>query len=157
MPPFQHSESIVVDAPAETLYDLVTDIGRTGDWSPICRECWWRDEPGAVAGAWFSGRNEADGQVWQTDSQVAVADRPREFAWLVGGKFARWGYRFEPLPGGRTRLIEDWQFLPAGEAMFREKYGDAADARMQLRRRQAINGIPATLAAIKRIAEAEQS
>jgi ribosome-associated toxin RatA of RatAB toxin-antitoxin module len=40
MQPFQHSESIIVDATAEQLYDLVTDIGRTGEWSPICRECW---------------------------------------------------------------------------------------------------------------------
>jgi ribosome-associated toxin RatA of RatAB toxin-antitoxin module len=155
--PFQHAESIVVDAPADLIYDLVTDIGRTGEWSPICRGCWWREEPGAREGAWFIGRNETDGQVWETDSQVAVADRGREFAWLVGGKFARWGYRFEALPGGGTRLTESWQFLPAGQEMFREKFGAAADARMQLRRDQAIHGIPATLAAIKRIAEAERA
>jgi hypothetical protein len=154
--PFQHSESIVVDAPAEHIYDLVTDIGRTGEWSPICRRCWWREEQGAREGAWFIGRNESDGQVWETDSQVAVADRGREFAWLVGGRYARWGYRIEPLPSGSTRLTESWQFLPAGQAMFREKYGADADARIQLRRSQAIRGIPATLAAIKRIAEAEQ-
>lgn len=156
MQSFHHSESIEVGAPAEDVYDLVTDIGRTGEWSPICRGCWWRDEPGARAGAWFIGRNEADGQVWETESKVAVAERGREFAWLVGGRFVRWSYEFEPLPGGRTWLTERWEFLPAGQAMFREKYGSAADARMHLRRTQAIGGIPATLAAIKRIAEAER-
>jgi ribosome-associated toxin RatA of RatAB toxin-antitoxin module len=154
--PLQHSESIVVDAPAEDIYDLVTDIGRTGEWSPICRGCRWRDEPGAREGAWFVGRNETDGQVWETESQVAIADRGREFAWLVGGRYVRWSYRLATLPGGTTRLTESWQFLPAGQAMFCERFGPGADARSQLRRSQAISGIPATLAAIKRIAEAEQ-
>lgn len=106
-------------------------------------------------GAWFRGRNEADGQVWETESQVAVADRGREFAWLVGGQYARWAYRLEPVGGG-TRLTESWEFLPAGRTMFREKYGPAAEGRSALRHSQALRGIPATLAAIKRIAEAER-
>lgn len=156
MSTFQFSESIVIDAAPEFVYDLVTDIGRTGEWSPICRTCWWQDEQRAEPGAWFTGRNEADGQVWETKSQVAVAERGREFAWLVGGQYARWGYRFEPVGGG-TRLTESWEFLPAGQTMFREKYGPGAEDRIALRRGQAMHGIPATLAAIKRIAEAEQS
>jgi hypothetical protein len=102
------------------------------------------------------GRNEADGQVWETESQVAVADRGREFAWLVRGQYARWGYRLEPVDVG-TRLTESWEFLPAGRAMFRQKYGTEADERIALRRSQAVRGIPATLAAIKRIAEAERT
>ena len=136
------------------MYDLVTDIGRTGEWSPICRTCWWKDKQSARPGARFIGRNEADGRVWETESQVAIADRGREFAWLVGGKYARWGYRLEPVDGG-TRLTESWEFLPAGRTMFHEKYGPEADDRIALRRGQAVGGIPATLAAIKRIAEAE--
>jgi len=157
MEPFEYTESIVIDAAPEFLYDLVTDIGRTGEWSPICRACWWRDGPGAREGAWFIGRNEADGQVWETESQVAVAQRGREFAWLVGGKYARWSYRFEPGAGGVTRLTESWEFLPEGRAMFSEKYGPDADARIRLRRSQAISGIPTTLARVKQIAEAERA
>jgi hypothetical protein len=53
-------------------------------------------------------------------------------------------------------LTESWEFLPAGRAMFRQKYGPRADARIALRRGQAMRGIPVTLAAIKRIAEAER-
>lgn len=155
MDTFRFSDSVVIEAPPEFVYDLVTDIGRTGEWSPICRGCWWRDEQGARPGAWFVGRNEADGQVWETESQVAVADRGREFAWLVGGQYVRWGYQLDPVGGG-TRLTESWDFLPAGQTMFRQKYGAAADDRIALRRSQAMRGIPATLAAIKRIAEAER-
>jgi hypothetical protein len=110
--PVLFSESILIDAAPEFVYDLVTDIGRTGEWSPICRTCWWKNEQGARTGAWFLGRNEADGQVWETESQVTVADRGREFAWLVGGRYARWGYRLEPVGGG-SRLTESWEFLPA--------------------------------------------
>ena len=161
MNPFRYSASIVIDVEPEAVYDLVTDIGRTGEWSPICRGCWWQDGPtfsGSIEeGVWFVGRNEADGQVWETESQVAVANRGREFAWLVGGRYARWSYRMDAVSGGRTRLIESWQFLPAGRAMFRDKYGADADDRIELRRRQAMEGIPATLAAIKRIAEAKPS
>ncbi len=152
---FNYAESITVDAPAEFVYDLVTDIRRTGEWSPICRSCWWQDEGGVREGAWFVGRNEADGQVWETESQVAVADRGREFAWLVGGKYARWSYRLESAGDDRTRLTESWEFLPEGRAMFREKYGKQADARVELRRNQALHGMPTTLAGIKRIAETE--
>jgi Polyketide cyclase / dehydrase and lipid transport len=153
---FRFSESIVVDAAPEFVYDLVSDIGRTGEWSPICRACWWQDEQGARAGAWFVGRNEADGQVWETTSQVTVADRGREFAWLVGGQYARWGYRLEPVDGG-TRLTESWEFLPAGRMMFGQRYGPAAEQRIALRRSQAMRSIPVSLAAIKRIAEAERA
>ncbi len=84
---------------------------------------------------------------------VAVAPRGREFAWLVGGRYARWSYRFKPVPGG-TQLTETWEFLAEGPAMFREKYGPGADARIELRRSQAIAGIPVTLAAIEQIAKA---
>lgn len=40
--------------------------------------------------------------------------------------------------------------------MFRDKYGGQADAQIELRRSQAHTGIPATLAAIKGIAEREK-
>lgn len=152
MDQFSYSESVVVDASAQALYDLVTDISRTGEWSPICQECWWRDGDGPRPGAWFHGRNEADGRVWETESQVAVAEPGREFAWLVGGKYARWGYRFEPGADG-TVLTETWEFLPDGRALFQTKYGAEAEKMVALRRQQARDGIPATLAAIKRIAE----
>jgi len=61
------SESIFVAVSPETLYDLVSDVTRTGEWSPICTACWWHDEAERPRpGAWFSGRNEADGRTWKT-------------------------------------------------------------------------------------------
>lgn len=150
---YAYSQSVEVRATPEEVYDLVTDIGRTGEWSPICRACWWRDGDGLREGAWFVGRNEAEGAVWETHSQVVAAQRGREFAWIVGGDFVRWSFRMQEAPGGGTVLTETWEFLPAGRAMFADKYGSAAPARIELRTRQARASIPATLAAVKRIAE----
>ncbi|TNB74219.1 SRPBCC family protein [Arthrobacter sp. BB-1] len=149
----QYQESVTVQASAETVYDLVADITRTGEWSPVCTSCWWDDEDSAgQVGAWFTGRNELPHRTWETRSQVVAAERGREFAWLVGGKFVRWGFTMAPADT-RTMLTESWEFLPDGIAMFKEKFGDDAPAQIADRTEQALDGIPKTLAAIKRIAE----
>ncbi|RAN69583.1 polyketide cyclase [Bacillus sp. SRB_336] len=149
----QHRESVTVEASAETLYDLVSDITRTGEWSPVCKSCWWDEEVHAgQPGAWFTGRNELPDRSWETRSQVVAAERGCEFAWVVGGSFVRWGYTMTQADTG-TILSETWEFLPAGIAMFEEKYGDQAYAQITDRTEQALEGIPKTLAAIKRIAE----
>lgn len=148
-----HQESVTVQVSANTLYDLVSDITRTGEWSPVCTSCWWDDKASAgQGGAWFTGRNEIPGRTWETRSLVVAAERGREFAWVVGGRFVRWGFTLTPTHNGTT-LTESWEFLPEGIAMFREKYSDEADAQIAERTQQALDGIPKTLAAIKRIAE----
>jgi hypothetical protein len=149
----QHQESVTVQASAETLYDLVSDITRTGEWSPVCTSCWWDDDASAGrVGAWFTGRNELPHRTWETRSQVVAAERGREFAWVVGGSFVRWGFTLSPAGAG-TILTETWEFLPAGIAMFEEKFGDGASVQITDRTQQALDGIPRTLAAIKQIAE----
>ncbi|ADX72241.1 polyketide cyclase / dehydrase family protein [Pseudarthrobacter phenanthrenivorans Sphe3] len=149
----QYQESVTVHAPAETVYDLVSDITRTGEWSPVCTSCWWDDEDSAgQPGAWFTGRNELPHRTWETRSLVVAAERGREFAWVVGGKFVRWGFTMAPADSG-TILTESWEFLPDGIAMFEEKFGDKASEQIAERTQQALDGIPVTLAAIKQIAE----
>jgi hypothetical protein len=156
-PELTRRESVVVDATPDEVWRLVTSIERTGEWSPVCTSCAW--EPpydGPEVGAWFTGRNEKGSRVWETRSRVVVAEPGRSFAWLVGGGFVRWGFEIAPLTGaddGRTELTETWAFLPEGLAMFREKYGDDADAQIADRAADAHAGIPATLAALRRILE----
>ena len=106
------SDSIVVDTDPETLYGLVADVTNMGRWSPQCKECWWEDEAGGpVAGAWFKGRNEADGRTWETRSQVVVAEPGREFVWEVNGGWVRWGFTLDPVDDG-TRLTVLTRFRP---------------------------------------------
>jgi Polyketide cyclase / dehydrase and lipid transport len=148
------AHTVRIAAAPEAVYDLITDITRTGEWSPICEAGWWDDDAGPRAGAWFTGRNRFGDTVWETRSLVEVADRPREFTWLVGGGFVRWSYALAAADGGGTELTETWQFCPEGITMFHEKYETGAHDRIALRIRQASEGIPETLAAVKRIAEA---
>ena len=151
-----HQESTIVEVSADFLYDLLSDITRTGEWSPVCTSCWWDDEAEAGrVGAWFTGHNELPHRTWETRSEV-VAERGREFAWVVGGNFVRWGFSFATAENG-TVLTESWEFLPGGVAMFTEKFGEEAPAQITDRTQQALDGIPKTLAAIKRIAEAPTS
>lgn len=149
-----YHESITIAAPAEALYDLVSDVTRTGEWSPVCTAGWWDDQDaGPVAGAWFTGHNELPERTWDTRSQVEVAERGQEFAFVVGGTFVRWGFTFTPIEDG-TGVTESWAFLPSGIAMFEEKYRESAPAEISARIEAAHTGIAATLAAIKQIAEA---
>jgi Polyketide cyclase / dehydrase and lipid transport len=146
-----YSDSIIVDGTPSDLYEMVADITRMGEWSPICTLCRWEDDTRGE-GAWFVGHNEVPGRTWETRSQVVAAEPGREFAFLVGGGLVRWGYRFDKVAEG-TRLTEDWEFLPAGLAAFEERYGADAPAQVAERTRAARTGIPATLAAIKKAAE----
>lgn len=145
---------MLVDATPEAVYDVVSDVTRTGEWSPVCEACWWEDpaEAGTV-GAWFAGRNVTPTRTWETRSLVVAASRGREFAWMVGGAYARWGFAMRATDGG-TLLTESWDFLPAGLERFVELYGDDAPAQVEDRTRTAYDGIPVTLAAIRGIVEA---
>ena len=147
-----YSESVVVACSPEALYDMVSDVSRMGEWSPVCTGGWWDEGEGPRAGAWFTGRNEVPDRTWETRSQVVAADRGREFAFLVGGAWVRWGYTFTPVEEG-TELTESWEFLPAGITRFHERYGDDAEAQIANRVEAARTGIPETLAAIKKAAE----
>ena len=153
MSSLQYSESIVVARSPEVLYDMVSDVTRMGEWSPVCQACWWDDGDGPRAGAWFTGRNELPERTWETRSQVVAADRGREFAFEVNSGWVRWGYTFTAVDSG-TQVTESWEFLPAGIAGFHDKYGNGAEAQIANRTEAAHQGIPATLAAIKKAAQA---
>lgn len=146
------SDSVFIARDAEDLYDMVADVTRMGEWSPVCTACWWDEGESPRVGAWFTGRNETPERTWETRSQVVAAQRGREFAFAVGGTWTRWGYVFEPTDEGTT-LTESWEFLPAGIERFHERFGEDADAQIAQRVVAAREGIPATLAAIKRVAE----
>ena len=149
-----HSDSVIVARSPDDLYAMVSDVTRMGEWSPICKACWWDEGEGPRVGAWFTGRNELPERTWETRSEVVAADPGREFAFVVLGTIARWGYTFVPVDGG-TELTESWEFLPGGLEFFEERFGDDAPAQIADRVEKARTGIPQTLAAIKRAAEVD--
>lgn len=150
----EFSDSVTVARDPEAVYALVSDVTRIGEWSPVCKACWWDDPAaGAVVGAWFTGRNVLPERTWETRSQVVAAEPDREFAWEVNDGWVRWGFTVEP-EGAGSRLTQHWRFLPKGLEGFRERFGADADAQIAQRSELALSGIPATLAAIKATAEA---
>jgi Polyketide cyclase / dehydrase and lipid transport len=146
----------VIERPAEFVYDMVADISRMGEWSPVCSTCWWDEGDGPRAGAWFTGRNETPERTWETRSQLVLAERGRGFAFVVNGTLIRWSYAFRSVPGG-TEVSESWAFLPAGIAYFNERYGADAATQIADRTEAARQGIPETLAALKQVAESSPS
>lgn len=152
MTQLKRSDSVSVALSPDQLYAVVSDVTRTGEWSPVCKSCWWDEGDGPRIGAWFTGRNETPERTWETRSQVVAADPGREFSWQVNDGWAHWGYTLEA-EGSGTRLTEFWEFLPKGLAGFQERFGDAAATEIEKRSEAARIGIPATLAAIKKAAE----
>ena len=147
--PSTASRSIDIAAPPEVVYDLVSDVTRTGEWSPECRSCEWVDEPGQV-GSRFKGHNRSGPARWTTTAKVVTADRPRAFGFATlfkDGDGTRWTYEIAS-KGDGTRLTESFEsvdapvFIKLAERLF-----------IRNRQEQLEKGIDETLAKIKAIAE----
>ncbi len=142
MDTLRHSGSIIIRRSPEELYDMVADVTRMGEWSPVCTACWWDEGDGPHVGAKFTGHNERPERTWETRSQVVTADRGRQFAWVVvePPTGARWGYSFVDVDRG-TEVTETWEPPPEGSAFFEEMFGDDAAKEIGLRSDGAKNDI----------------
>jgi hypothetical protein len=118
MDPLTQSASIVIQRTPEEVYDMVSDVTRMGEWSPVCKACWWEEGDGPSVGAIFTGRNETPERTWEMKNKVTAADRGKEFSWEVQGTQARWGYAFAPVDGG-TEVTERWDLPPWGHRLLR--------------------------------------
>ena len=77
---------LAVDLPIEEVWALVTDVRRTGEWSPECVHAAWRtaEEELPHVGARFEARNEyPDGFVSTVECVVTEAVEPSVFEWVV--------------------------------------------------------------------------
>lgn len=102
-------KSIVIQAPAQVVYELVADPMRMAEWSPECVRCEWiGSATHPDIGARFRGTSRNGRRRWRTTSTI-VEMRPAElFAWDVayfGQPVARWEYRIEPHADG-VELVE---------------------------------------------------
>lgn len=109
-------ESVLVEAPVDRAYEAVADPRRMTEWSPELFAVWIRRAGrGPVAsGTRFVGFNRIGARVWFTGCRVTAARPGETFAFRVssfGVPVALWGYRFEAVGGGRTRLTEYWEDL----------------------------------------------
>ena len=157
---YNHSEKIRINRPPADLYAIVSDVTRVGDLSPVCRSGTWDDAAQAgKTGAWFTGHNAIGDVSWDTRCKVVVSDPGREFSFVNFGpsgdaEFVRWGYAFEEI-GDATDVTESWQLLPAYPDFVRDG-NQTLDVKSRLdgMAQMARDGIMATLANLKHIAEA---
>ncbi len=150
---YRNEASIVVQRPADELYDMVSDISQMGRWSPVCTGGTYDD----ADGEWFTGTNAMGEATWETRCRVVAADPGREFAFVNHGvegqvEMVRWGFRFRPLDDGATEVTQTWEVLPG----YPEGLGaddEAAKGVLDMMQGAALAGMPETLAALKQDAE----
>lgn len=114
----QSSVTVRMAAPADKIWELVSDITNTGKFSPetIAAE-WVGRATGPAVGAKFRGRVNRNGwglKYW-TVCRIIASDPGREFAFTVlgpgGTEVNTWRYVFEPVEGG-TDVTESFQLHP---------------------------------------------
>jgi hypothetical protein len=148
--------SIEIAAAPETVFGLVSDITRMGEWSPECVRCSWaKGATGPEVVARFKATNKGRrGPAWFNTPTVTVADPGREFAFNRNGPGIgsyTWRYLMEPTATG-TRLTESFDAeRPLWPVMtwLTEKWVGSSDRDADLRR-----GLTETLARLKAAAEA---
>jgi hypothetical protein len=150
-----HEASILIAAPPDVLYDMVADVTRMGEWSPICTGGAWDRGSGPTVGGRFTGRNVTAEHSWETRCRVTAAERGRRFAFTVESVGADWTYTFATRPG-YTLVTESWALRPEGVENYRRRFGDEADHQITVRRRRAVEGIARTLRALKHAAEQQR-
>jgi len=105
-----------IDADAETLYAMVSDLPRIGEWSPECERVDWEgDVTTPVVDTTFMGHNAVGpGRRirYSRHGRVLAAEVGREFAFVTdeGGRESTvWRYTFEPVGDGATRVTESYE------------------------------------------------
>jgi uncharacterized protein YndB with AHSA1/START domain len=80
--------SVTIEAPAEAVWEVVSDVTRVGEWSGECHGCAWEQGSlGAVRGARFRGRNRRGGFRWTRLNEVTDVDPPRRLKWRTVPRF----------------------------------------------------------------------
>jgi len=112
MPEVEVEVDEAVAAPPATLYGLVSDITRMGEWSPENKSCRWvGGATGPAVGARFKGANRRGWRRWSTTCTVVTADPGRSFSFKVAFgpvPISLWTYTFVA-DGTGSRVTEAWE------------------------------------------------
>jgi uncharacterized protein YndB with AHSA1/START domain len=111
------SVTVHMDAPAEKIFELVSDVTQIGKFSPETFEAEWLDgASGPAVGAKFRGhvKRNGIGPIYWTTCEVTICEQDRDFAFAVGGAGAgakivnTWRYQLEP-SGEGTDVSESFE------------------------------------------------
>lgn len=105
------SATASIAAPTDTLYALVSDVTRMGEWSPEnVGGRWLGGATSPAVGMRFRGSNRRGWRRWSTTCTVVAADPGCTFAFdvsVAGIPASRWTYEFRP-DGDATVVTETW-------------------------------------------------
>ncbi len=112
---FQVRAAVAVAASPGLVYDVVSDLPRSGEWSTECRGGTWVHGEPATVGAVFRGVNvRADDVVawapvvrgeWTTEAEVLAAEPGKRFSWSMRDSKGRkqdsvWTYEIDATLAG---------------------------------------------------------
>lgn len=109
------SAELSVGASPQAVYELLSDVTRTGEYSVECVDCEWLDGTGPAVGARFRGRNQRGSRGWSTVSKVTDAEPGKRFAYevsVMGTRVARWQFDLAPAGDGCTVTESTWDRRP---------------------------------------------
>lgn len=142
-----------IAAPPDTVWGLISDITRMGEWSPESTGGAWKGgATGPALGARFAGTNANGTKSWSTACTVNACEPGRAFGFGVkagGLKVSQWDYRIEPTDSGCT-VTETWTDQRGALVVFLGKIVSGVAEREPHNRA----GMERTLAALKAAAEA---
>ncbi|GLW09421.1 hypothetical protein Misp01_45500 [Microtetraspora sp. NBRC 13810] len=114
-PLFKLSADITVSATPEGVYAVVSDLPRSGEWSPECQGGVWISGEPAAEGSVFRGENLRSPEVvawaplvrgvWHTECRIVAAEPGRTFRWMMlsyagADQESVWGFDIRPADGG---------------------------------------------------------
>ena len=150
-----HSESIEINASPETVWSLVTDMERYGEWSSENTGGYWRKNEDGVPGTGevgdeFVGINRRGDDEWKALVEIIVREENKAFAFATGVSamnLIHWRYDIEPTDSGTT-LTESWALMNLSPLMI-----EHGDEEIQYRAANAKESITETLKGMKAAAE----
>ncbi|MDO0925225.1 SRPBCC family protein [Streptomyces sp. TG1A-8] len=114
-PLFRSSAEIRISATPQEIYELISCLPRSGEWSPECQGGTWVVGEPATVGAVFRGENLRSPDVvswapvvrgtWTTYAEVVAAEPGRTFRWAMHDSAGRkqssvWAFDIEAAAGG---------------------------------------------------------
>ena len=106
---------MAVAASPDQVYAVVSDVTRTGEWSPECVACeWTAGSVGPAVAATFRGTNRQGAREWTMDAVVDEAVPGERFVFHTerdGVPRTRWGWRLAPRDGGGTTVTQFYERL----------------------------------------------
>jgi uncharacterized protein YndB with AHSA1/START domain len=143
--------SVTIAAPPETVWEMVSDITRMGEWSPgSTGGRWILGASGPAVDAKFLGFNKRGFARWFTTCKVTECERPTAFSFRVLENKMQWGFRLEPTSDGGTLLTQwrDRDKLPLAPVQLMAKVLFQGKVEEEM-----VDGMSRTLSAIKSKAE----